>query len=129
MTYKDYKNKGWIDERYNFFMSGIAISLVSHVKRNIIYMLTLILVIIILFTVFKKKKILGEGDIQAISWILMGLGILGVPYFIIFSTIFITCTLIYILMKKYIFRYKLPTPFFGVLLISFVTNAILMKLY
>lgn len=129
LTVQDYKHFMNIDDRFNFFMTGLSISLISHVQRSFWYMLGLIAAILIINFLMKKFKIWGEGDINTISWIFLGFGIVHFTYVAYFFIIFSVVAGLYYLLKYLLFRYKKPTQFYPVILISFIITATIFKFY
>jgi len=126
---KDHSKNMMIDDRKNFFMMGVTLSLISHIDRSIWYILLLVLLVIILGMFLKKINSIGEADINALIWIMYGLSIINVFVLLYFFMIFGFLGLIYALSKKYIFKKKYPTPFFWVISLSFILNAVLFGLY
>lgn len=129
LTYKDYTNNMNVDDRYNYLMFGLSISLYSHFKNRFIYILAIIIILSILYIYIKKFKLIGEADINTISWIFLGYAIIS-PYKLLGWFFFFTiCALFYTIMKKYVFKIDRATPFYGVLLICFATSNFLMGVY
>lgn len=129
MTYKDYKNKGFIDDRHNFVMIGVSISLLSHISKPFFEMLGLILTILIMRFILNKYKLVGEGDINALAWIFLGYGILNYGFLVWFYIYFVLITILYTTLKTKLFKIKHNTPFFLVILLSFWTNNFILGLY
>jgi hypothetical protein len=129
LTYKDYKNKRIIDDRHNYLMLGASIALLSHISRNLLYMLLIMVVIIGLRWYLNKFKVIGEADINALSWIFLGFGIINIFKLAWFGIFFIIITAFYTGLKFYVFKYKEDTPFFQVILISFWFNCLIFGLY
>lgn len=129
MVVKDYRNKMMVDDRYNFFMSGVSLSLISHIPRPIWYTLSLIVVIMILNLMFKKFQVLGDADINSLSWLFFGFGIIGYLDLGFFAAVFLLITIFYHLLKVYVYKYKKATPFYGVIFISFVVSGFVLRLY
>lgn len=128
LTYQDIKNNMVVDDRRNSFMLGMSISIISHVETNILYKLVLSVTIVILTIYLKKFKVIGEADINTISWVFLGLGLMHYTYIIIFSGFFIGLTLIFFIIKK-IIKKEGYSPFYAVLLLSFIPTAIILKGY
>lgn len=129
LTYKDYKDKRRIDDRHNYLMLGASISLLSHLPRGLFYMLLIVAVSLGLRWYLKKFKVIGEADINSLTWIFLGLGIINIFKLAWFGIFFIIITAIYTGLKFGLFRYKAETPFFPVILVSFWFNAWLLGLY
>lgn len=120
LTYQDYTNNRMVDDRKNYFMLGLSISILSHISSTLWYKLSLTLSIIILNVILKKYKPLGEADINTISWVFLGLGLMHYTYIILFTLVFLTLATLFYVMKTYVFKYKENIAFYGVILISFV---------
>jgi hypothetical protein len=128
LTWQDYRNNKFVDDRRNWFMMGIAISLISHIDSSILYRFAVIIIAIALNMAFRRLKTLGNADINSLSWIFMGLAFINIFYLILFCIIFCSLTLLFTLLKKYVFKIKEATQFYGVLLLSFTTTALLIML-
>jgi len=131
LTYQDYKNKMLVDDRKNYLMLGATIALISHFKVRFIYMLGLILIIFFIRWIFKKYNTIGDADINSLSWLFLGFGIISPFYLLTFLLIF---TLLYILfwgLKKLIFKLlnhlNVPTQFYGVILLSYILTLVMLK--
>lgn len=120
LTWQDYRKNNIIDDRKNYLMMGVTISLISHISRPIWYLFFLLVLVIVFNTLLKKNKTLASGDISALSWIVYGFGIIYILNLAWFLVVFGLATLIYQSAKIYIFKYKKPTPYYGVILICFV---------
>lgn len=129
MTWQDHKNNMLIDDRKNYFMMGVTIALISHISRSVWYILVLIILVIVAAVFLKRIKQIGEADINALTWIMYGLAIINVFTLLYFFFIFGLLALIYGLSKKYIFKKKEPTPFFWVIMLSFILNSLLFNFY
>lgn len=76
MAWQDIKNKMLIDERHNYFMTGATAMLLSIYKHDLLYILIIMAVVFLTISTFKKSKTLAEGDIQAVSWGIVGFGLI-----------------------------------------------------
>lgn len=119
LTWQDYANKTLVDDRKNWFMLGITVSLYSHVNLSLWYILGLIFTSVILFMYMNKIKALGEADTNTLSWLFLGLGFINVYYLIYFFTVLFALTLVYFIMYKLI-QYKGKPQYYGVILTSFI---------
>lgn len=128
MTYQDFKQNRLIDDRHNYFLMGLSISLLSHFQRSFWYILSLALLIVIFSIITRKYNLLGEGDISALRWIIIGLAIISPYVLMYFLGIFAVLSLLYVLLLKYVFR-KPDAPFFNVLLGSFIIISVWFDLY
>lgn len=125
LTYQDYKNKMNVDDRYNFFMMGLSVSLYSHSKHTILYIFVILGMTFLVYFYLKRFLKIGEGDIKAFTWIFLGLTIINLYYTFLFFIILSIVTILYSLIKRFIFNIKGATPYFGVILISFIINGFL----
>lgn len=134
LTYQDMK-KMRVDDRKNWFMSGVTISLLSHIPSiGILYLLALVIITAVLGNLFKRFDAIGEADITTLSWIFFGLALISVYKLLWFAAFFLLMTSLYSLVKWiYLKKSKAPlntpTPFYPVLLISFIFNCWLFGLY
>lgn len=129
MTWQDYRNNRKVDDRRNWFMMGLSISIISHVLTGFLYKMVLVLGILIVMAYMKKLKTLGEADINTTAWIMMGLGLMHWSYLAIYYAIFTVFTLTFLLIKEWILRYKAPVAFYGVILLSYVCTGFLVGGY
>lgn len=133
MTFQDYFNKMVIGDQRNWFMMGLSFSLLSHIKHSLAFILAYIAVTIVLrvffIEVLVKRLNLGEGDINTFQWLFMGYMIIGPNLMVWFVAILTFYTLIYGILKKVVFRYDKPTPFFAVITLAFISNNLLFSLF
>ena len=129
LTYQDYRNKRIVNERHNYVMLGVSISLISHLPVNILYLLALIATVIALRIYLTKFNLIGLADVTALNWIFLGFGYINYMFLLGYVLIFIFSTIIYTTIKIYVFKYKKPTPFFPVILISFWVASFMFGLY
>ena len=129
LTYQDYKNKRLVDDRANLVMLGVTISLISHLPVTLFYLLALIAVVIALRIYLIKYNLLGIADINALNWVFLGFGYINAIFLLGYTLIFIATTIIYTLIKIYLFKYKKPTPFFSIILVTFWFCSFVFGLY
>lgn len=131
MTFQDYKWKRYVDDRKNWIMLGVAISILSHVSHSIWYVLGTTGVLILLHIFFRKytMKHFGEADINSFTWISAGFAYISPQYFITFWILMLFITLFVALLKKYVFKNTSPTPFYYFILVSFIINSWYWGLY
>lgn len=129
LTYKDIKNKMLVDDRHNYMMNGLTLSLVFILKRKILYILLVLIIIILVGYIWKRFKALGDADIHSLGWIFYGYSVINLQYLITFSIIFIIILILYNILKLFILKTKKPTPFYIVILLSFAINNIILGLY
>lgn len=129
LTVQDYKNFMNIDDRFNYFMTGVSVSLISHYRKPLLYMLALIAALITINLLMKKVKAWGEGDINTLSWVFLGLGIINWQFIAYFFIVFAAVAGIYYALKYGLFRYKEATQFYPVILITFIIVSFTLSLY
>jgi hypothetical protein len=133
LTIEDYKNKLWVDDRHNWVMLGLSISLISHFKHSIFFLLALSVISGLLLFYLSKILHIGEADKNALLWLFIGLAIISLVYLIIFLMIFAAITFIYFVMfeisKKVFNTQQKEIQYFGVILLSFVILAIFYNMY
>lgn len=129
LTWQDLRNNRLVDDRKNWFMMGVTYSLLSHIRVNFIYLIGIFVITILLYVFMHKLKPIGRADANTITWIFVGLCILGVPLLIFYTVAFSAATLFVLLLKKYIFRYEPPIPFYPVFLSTFVLTAFFFGLF
>lgn len=129
LSVKDFKNHGLVDDRHNWMMFGITISLYSHFNYRILWVFSIIIMTLLLRYFLGKVKILGEADQNSLAWMFLGFSILHIYYTLWFVLIFSIITILYYSIRRYIFKIKQKTPFYIALLLSFVLNCLLWGLY
>jgi hypothetical protein len=128
LTVQDFRNNMLVDDRRNWFMAGLSISVFSHVQTSLVYKLGLTFSIIILNIILRKTKAIGEADINSLSWVFLGLGLMHYTYVPVFLVCFIPLTLLWTLLKK-IAKKEGATPFYHIILISFILSSWLLGGY
>lgn len=129
LTYQDYKNKRLVNERFNYVMLGVTISLISHYTISTLYLLALVFAVVALRYYLGKINVFGEADLTTLNWVFLGFGYINYIFLLGFILVFIICTLLYTMIKLYIFRYRNPTPFFSIILLCFWLTCFLFALY
>jgi hypothetical protein len=124
LSYQDIKNNRNVDERKNYFMFGLTIALISHINFTLWLVLAYLVIIFILGYLANKVKLLGEADIQSLAWIFYGLMLINVWGLVLFVVIFSIASLTYVLFKKLIVKTDKPSPFYLVILFSYVLACI-----
>ena len=126
LTWQDHKdNKMEVDDRKNYLMLGVTLSLISHVDRSLIYLLTLIAFIVLLNLILRKLAkmkmlIFGDGDLSAFTWLFLGFGLINPVILASFAIVWGVLSAGYSMGKAWVFKIKGPIPYFGVLLICYV---------
>jgi hypothetical protein len=136
LTWQDYKRHPvtglpmrLVDDRLNYFMMGSTFALLSHVRRPVWFTLGLVVIVVVMGYFLHRFKTVGDADIKTIGWIFYGTAIINLYQFVTFILIFLVSTAIYAGLKFGVFKYRKPTPFYGVILISFLTTALLWGSY
>jgi hypothetical protein len=104
LTYQDLRNNKLVDDRHNWFMMGLTISLYSHYPHPFWYILVLIFVPMILMVIFQKYKVIGAADTKTILWTFIGFGLINlwilVNYAIWLLAVFLLYFLLAFILKK-----------------------------
>lgn len=127
LTYKDIKHNCLVDERHNWFMSGLTFSMFFLFKNSFWYILSIIVFIILFNILLSRTKVLGEADHQTLTWIIVGFGLINLNSLINFLAVFGGVTITYFLAKKISskilsFNVEEATPFYPALLVSFAIS-------
>jgi len=141
-SWKDFKNNMKVDDRHNWLMMGISIALLTHIPRGLWYILGLALFMPMFWVLMRKIKAIGEGDINSISWILFGFGIINIYYAAWFGIAFIVVTCLYAILRFWAIPFGIntlklnldympnkPLPFYPVILLAFFITNILLGIY
>ena len=128
LTWQDHRNNMLIDDRKNYFMLGVTISLLSHLNNSLIYNIAALVIAQVLFYLYKRIKPLGEGDISAIRWCFLGFALIGAQAIVVYALVVSVLTGLYFGIKM-VLGHSEYTPFFITLLGSFIVTAIVIKIY
>ena len=134
LTVKDFKNNMNIDDRHNFLMMGATFVLFSHISRPFWFIILLVIMCLILNKFMNKYQLVGGADVSTLTWAFYGYGIINPSYLGFFILVFGLISITYMLLKKYALN-KLglpkntPTPFYHVILSSFISVNFLIGLY
>lgn len=104
LTFQDVRNKdNLVDDRRNYFMTGLTFGILTLFNRNLWYLLTLIVLsAIIMFLLPKVLKKVGSADFSTFSWLFLGFGVINPAIIIIFLSILGIVSLLYLLLAKII---------------------------
>lgn len=128
LTWQDYTNDRKVDDRKNYFMFGLTFALLAIQPMNPWHFLLAVGIIILAGWAAIKVKVFGEADIKTMGWIILGYTILdGMKLLVFFICLFLVTSL-YAVSKFYVFRVRNPTPFYGVLLLTFSFSAWINKI-
>lgn len=92
LTYQDFK-KGKIDSRYNWFMSGVVGSMI-YLSHPPLFEIVLFIGVAVLFSMI-ISKVVGKGDIAALGWIILGLGLVDAAMVVVFFLMLVSFSLIH----------------------------------
>lgn len=130
LTFQDILNNMYVDDRFNYLMIGLTIALSSIGIRNIWYILALLCVVILIKLVFNKYKVVGAADINTFMWIILGYGYIHITSLVVFLIVFIAVLLLYNIVKLFLYKkLSINTPFYIVILLSFILTNIISKYY
>lgn len=133
LTFQDFKNGMLVDDRRNYFMMGATVALLSHNHHNLWYVINAIGLGIGINILINKLNLLGGSDANTLTWLWIGYAFIDYRNLIIFFTVFVGFYAFYMLVKIIIMRInkvkKWNTPFYIVILASFIITNIIMKLY
>lgn len=113
-----------IDDRLNYFMMGVTVSLISHYRNPIWYYLGLIATIAIIAFFISRFKLMGDGDVSTIAWLFTGLGLINywllVSYLIFFTVILMLEVALFYIIRHFFKANKAYFPAMPSFLIAFV---------
>lgn len=115
MTIQDLRT-GFIDDRYNYVMMGLVLAMYFVSGRPFIYLVA-VLIIAVCFPL-ATKKVFAAGDIGVLTWMLIGLGILGPTFLYLFFIIFPICLSIHTFFRV-LFGIKEKVPGLPILAATF----------
>jgi hypothetical protein len=129
LTWQDFKNNMVVDDRKNWFMLGMTLSLYSHFIHKGWYPFILLAVVIIMSILLSRFNIVGAADISTIRWVFWGFGIIN-PYITMWWLLFFAAAYsIWLGIRKAL---KIPAwqklPFYPVILSSFLLNCFMFGL-
>lgn len=127
LTYQDYKNNMRIDDRYNWLMYGITISLLTHFSKSLSYLFIVIFLGLGLRFLISKFKIMGEGDSNSILWIFTGFAFMDWRLLVGFMGIFVATYLVHFLLRRVLFRRKDMVQGYPVFLVAFIVAGFLLN--
>ncbi len=122
LTFQDFRNNRWVDDRHNYFMGGVTLSLVSHVDIDWTFLLIVIASIFAVSIYAHKTKFMGEGDLHAIMWVFTGFAILGFHALLVWWGVFLAVSALFVLICRWRVAHGKgdgTAPFFWVILLCF----------
>lgn len=129
LTYQDYKHNMLVDDRHNWFMYGLTISLVSHIHNKLWYVFVLLAIVFTLGFVLRRYKLLGDADVNSLGWMFYGFGIISIFYYVTFAAVLICAVSFVAVLKKKVFKIEGYIPFYAVLLIIYVGTCVILGIY
>lgn len=130
MTYQDLRHKRVIDDRFNYIMLGLTVSIPSHIYNGFWYVLLVAFALVGLRLYLMRTKIIGEADIHAIMWMMAGFAFLGSTHLMVFFIALAFCAVMYRILVWVIYRKQVKyIPYFPVLLAAFVASNLIMGMY
>lgn len=130
MTYDDVRHRMWVDDRKNWFMLGLSLSLYSHFHYAWWYVVIVLAVSMGLPFFLRWRKVFGDADVNGLRWLFLGFAIVGPEAIAFFALVFVGLSLAYYITKKALRISSLvPTPFFPVYAFAFVFCCYFLGLY
>ena len=129
LTWQDYRNKMVVDDRRNWFMMGLSLGLIYIFRHSLWYMVLVAGLAIGLRIIFLITRPFGEADVNTFFWTFLGFGFINIGFLVWYLVILLGLTAIFSLFKRLFFRHKGKMPYYGVLLLSFVSACWLLGLY
>lgn len=128
LTWQDFTNNMRVDDRRNWFMLGLSISVYSHVSTTLLYKLGLTVSLILLNVILRKFKPVGEADINSLNWVFLGLGLMHYTYVVVYVALFSGLAFTWFFLRQLV-KNKEAAPFYHIILISFVLSGWLLGGY
>lgn len=119
LTYQDIKHKMLVDDRLNYFMMGVTVTLYYYYHHNIFYILILVILVNALAWLMKQKELMGSADNKTMIWCFLGLGIINRNALIFFLITFLVIQMIYSTINAIWFKQP-KIPGYPIFLISFI---------
>jgi hypothetical protein len=123
MTFQDFFNDMNIDDRRNFLMLGLTISLLTVTAYPWWYVISIIVVGLALSFFLAWKKALGGADINTLWWCYYGFALIGIHVMLFFFIILTVLTLIYAGILRLKGRKGSKYPYYVLITISFTLTA------
>jgi hypothetical protein len=117
-----------VDERKNYFMMGLTVSVYILLKRDLWYIFESAIFIIAVAVLISLTGVLGEADAQSFFWLLSGIAAITLVHLAYFLWIIMVLSLIYILIRK-LRKVKGESPYYAIILISFLIHGIVLRYY
>lgn len=127
LTYQDYRHNMEVDDRKNYYMYGLTSALFFISQRPIWYGLVILIIAIGTMFFLAKTKFLGEADTSSLGWIMYGFALIN-PLNLIWFFGCMTFFTAVLMAAKRVMKITEQTPYYGVLLGSFVIACYLANL-
>lgn len=115
-TWQDFRNNMQIDDRRNYFMSGVAVMLLILSPYTLVYKFILIGLAAASRLV---RRYVADGDISAFRWIILGAGSIDPLLLAVFMTLITLGYLLHAVIRPMLTK-ETKTPFYHVVLVSFI---------
>lgn len=125
LTWQDIKNNMMVDDRYNYFMMGASIMLLSIFKHTIGYIIGVIFTILILSQIISRKKLLGRADANTVLWSFVGWAYIGLQWLLFYATALVIVITATVSFHRLMYKVNRPMPMYHAFLIAFVVTIIL----
>jgi len=122
-TYKDLK-KMEVDSRFNFMASGALVMLIFYFSPSFLRILIPIIISSITVAFFAWRKFYASGDLEAVAWVLVALGIMDYIRMIIFLVLLTAFYTFGLIMLKLTKRTDNKLPGYPSILGSFILSII-----
>jgi len=134
LTVQDIKYKGYVDDRKNYFLMGVTISLLTHFNKTLWFIGVIILISITMSILLSRYVNMGEADINTVMWLFIGYAIINLYYLLLFVIVFGLINVLFWVLHAIIARImkidrKKPVPYYIVFLLSFLSVNIILGLY
>lgn len=127
LSYQDIKNNHTIDDRYNYMMYGFTAGFYFLIRPKLIFIIGCIISAILLYFILKKAKFIGDGDLNAFNWIIIGLGIISFDSVITFLICLIVLCILLVIFRL-LNKKDIHVAFFPYIFISFLVTGLWNKL-
>lgn len=122
-TIRDLKTRT-IDSRFNYFAMGATIMLMAYNQTSILQSAFALLMILAIWLINRKIQTLANGDIEALTWILLGLWSISyinpIKFFLMFTMFYSIALLIVRIMKVK----ETMLPCYPMILLSYIITAL-----
>lgn len=129
MTYQDYFNNMNIDDRRNFFLMGLTLSLATLGNYHLWYLVIVMAIGAVLSWLISKIKAFGEADVSSFIWIVYGFLLIEPVYLILFFGYLILLTVFKLYMVRKVYKMREPVPYYIVLLSAFIATGLSVGLF